>query len=461
MQSVWEENLDIQRPYLALVEKIQMLSDKRNLLVECMKVLIVSHVPMMTKNNMGKTILSLFSQFERKELCQLYIYPTIPDVNACGSYFRVTDKDVLSSLCGKWKIGKQIDSNMICENQGVYEHSEDESFYKSRKNKSAFRRLMRDAMWAVSPWYGKQLKDWLDREQPDCIFVAPGVAKFLYNIALRIARDRNIPLVSYFCDEYYFVRKPEGRLDRLRVNLLKKKIRQLMKSSSHLVVISQELQEAYEREFDVDTSVLMTGATWPVAEHPSVVEGPTEISYFGNIRCNRYTVLAEIGRELDAMNREYDKSYQLKIYTSEKDEQILSVFDGIESIVLCGFVAGKEYERAFQSAQLLLHVEAFDDTSTDFTRHSVSTKIADSLACGIPLLAYGPAGISSMKYLQRNECAVMTASREELRTMLLTAFENEEVRHRAAENGLAAAKVYHDSWIAGRKMREIMMNLDC
>lgn len=425
-----------------------------------MKVLIVSHVPMMTKNNMGKTILSLFSQFEREEFCQLYIYPTIPDVDTCNSYFRVTDKDVLSSLFGKRKIGMEIDRGMIREDHGIYENAGDESFYKSRKNKTALRRLLRDAMWAVSPWYGKQMKKWLDQEQPDCIFVAPGVAKFLYNIALRIARDRNIPLVPYFCDEYYFVRDPEGMLDRLRVELLKKKIRQLMKASRHLVVISQELKEEYEREFGVETSVLMTGSGWPVAERPFVLEKPREISYFGNIRCNRYTVLSEIGRELDAINREYGKNYQLKIYTAEKNEQILAAFDGIESVALCGFVTGKEYERVFRSAQLLLHVEAFDEESMDFTKHSISTKIADSLACGIPLLAYGPAGISSMKHLQRNECAVMAASSEELRTMLLTAFEEDTARRRAAENGLKTARVYHDSRIAGRKMREIMMNLD-
>ena len=39
-----------------------------------MKVLIISHLPVATQNNMGKTFLSLFSAFEREELCQMYIY---------------------------------------------------------------------------------------------------------------------------------------------------------------------------------------------------------------------------------------------------------------------------------------------------------------------------------------------------------------------------------------------------
>lgn len=40
-----------------------------------MKVLLLSHNPVTTYNNMGKTFLSLFSAFRPEELCQLYLYP--------------------------------------------------------------------------------------------------------------------------------------------------------------------------------------------------------------------------------------------------------------------------------------------------------------------------------------------------------------------------------------------------
>ena len=63
-----------------------------------MKVLIISHNPITTYQSMGKTMLSLFSAFDRSELCQLYIYPTLPDIDVCDSYFRITDRDVLKSL---------------------------------------------------------------------------------------------------------------------------------------------------------------------------------------------------------------------------------------------------------------------------------------------------------------------------------------------------------------------------
>ena len=63
-----------------------------------MKVLLLSHNPVTTYNNMGKTFLSLFSAFRPEELCQLFLYPAVPDTACCGSYYRFTDREALHSI---------------------------------------------------------------------------------------------------------------------------------------------------------------------------------------------------------------------------------------------------------------------------------------------------------------------------------------------------------------------------
>lgn len=421
-----------------------------------MKILIISHPPMATQNNMGKTLLSLFSEFEKEELCQLYIYPSFPNVDPCASYYRVTDKDVLRTYLGKRGIGGEVRREVICDAQGMFENEEDRSFYRSRKNKSAFRRLMRDAMWCFSPWYNKKLKEWLDRENPDCIFVAPGVAKFLYDMALTIAEDRKIPIVPYICDEYYFVQEPHQFLDKLRRNLLRRKIELLMKNSKHVVVISEELRNAYHNRFGVDTTVLMTGGTAPAQKERKTPDAPKQISYFGNIRCNRFVSLKEIGEELASINLEKGTDYRLKIFTAEQDREILSQLETVPTLEICGFVSGAAFERALSESELLLHTEAFDEESMDFTRHSISTKIADSLASGIPLLAYGPGSISSMKHLIRNDCALVATSREQLRPMLLSAFEEEHIRTAVVTRAGVVARQCHDGKRNSEKLRQIL-----
>ncbi|MBQ8623889.1 MAG: hypothetical protein IJ424_05920 [Oscillospiraceae bacterium] len=421
-----------------------------------MKVLIISHLPMATKNNIGKTLLSLFSEFRKEELCQLYIYPTIPDVDRCSSYYRVTDKEALLSLIKFKEPGKEIAKKLINKDQGLYENADDESLYRNKKNKSALRRLMRDAVWQVSNWYNSGLKAWLEREKPTCIFVAPGAARFVYNFALKISKKLGIPIITYICDEYYFVKDPTTLLEGFRLKLLKNKIEALVNNSSHLVVICEELKSAYTEKFGTQATTLMTGTSYEISDSLKIVDDPKDICYFGNIRCNRYISLAEIGRQLDGINAELNKDYKLKIYTSEKDKEILSTFDGIRSVKLCGFVMGEAFKKAFSESHLLLHIEAFDEKSIDYVKHSVSTKIADSLASGIPLLAYGPECVSSMKHLIRNKCAITAISEKDLRQMLLKAFNDIEAKDLAVKNALAVAKEYHNSKETSLKLKEIV-----
>ncbi len=421
-----------------------------------MKVLIISHNPVSAQSNMGKTFLSLFSRFDKSELCQLYIYPTVPNTPSCESFFRITDKQVLKALPLLKHPGGEIRPEQIREDQATYEKASDESLYRSRKNKSAARRLLRDAMWRLSRWYGPELKAWLNRENPDCIFVAPGVAKFIHNFALRIARDRKIPIVTYVCDEYYFVSRPEGALDRLRLKLLKNKIEDLLARTDHLVTISRELKEEYSDHFHVKATHLLTGAAFEPAAEPKVAEDPRVISYFGNVRCNRYISLGQIAKTLDEINRDLGTDYALHIYTAEKDPEILASLERYRSVKLPGFVAGASFNQALQNAQLLLHVEAFDEASIDFVKHSVSTKIADSLASGVPFLAYGPENISSMKHLTRHDCAITATSPEALREMLLTALTDREARYRVAEKGLQVAREFHDSDKNSEKLKVVL-----
>ena len=118
----------------------------------------------------------------------------------------------------------------------------------------------------MSRWYSAALQCWLDREQPDCIFLAPGPAKFIYNVALKISKKRQIPIVTYVCDEYYFVQPPKGLPGRLRLRSLQRKIRETLGKSAHLVVICDELKEEYENFFHIPTTTLMTGTAYPIAQ---------------------------------------------------------------------------------------------------------------------------------------------------------------------------------------------------
>lgn len=423
-----------------------------------MKVLIISHNPTSSTNNMGKTFVSLFSSFEREELCQLYVYPTLPDADICSSYYRITDREVLGSLCLRGRPGRELSREEVNAATAGFENEKDARSFGKPNNGSAVKRILRDAMWRMSPWYTKELRAWLEREAPTCIFLAPGYARFIYDIALRISAELDIPIITYICDDYYFVKTPRGLAGRVQLSLLKKKISALMKKTSHLIAICDGIKEQYCGTFGVDGTVIMTGAA-VIAEAPKKTPGANRICYFGNIGCNRYRSLADVGRALDRLKREEGISSELCIYTGENDEGVLGAFRGIESIHLCGFVSGQAYTDAVNGADLLLHTEAFDEESIDLVKNSVSTKIAESLASGIPLIAYGPAQVASMRHLINNGCAFAATSVNALCDTLIVALCNESERTRVICNAENTVREYHDTNVNSQILRETVEEL--
>lgn len=425
-----------------------------------MKVLIISHNCFSTYNNMGITLCSLFSQFRKEELCQLYIYPSLPDVDICGSYYRITDKDILRSGVFLKAPGGPVNTEHLKFGGGAaFEHARDAAVYRRKGNADPAVRILRDALWSASRWYSPQLRRWIGQEKPTCIFLAPGYAKFIYDVAMKISEDFALPIVTYICDDYYFLKEPETVLGRMQLSALQKKTDRLMAKTRHLVAICQEIRGCYTRRFGVEASVIMTGAAMERQSVDPRKDGPVVISYLGNIRNNRSVTLAEIGRTLADIARESGTHCVLDVYTSEKDPQILARLEGCETIRLHDFVSGQALGQVFRNSDLLLHTEAFDAENVDLVKHSVSTKIAESLASGVPLIAYGPEEIASMGHLIRNQCAFTATSARELRPMLERALFDPGAREAILERATETAEKFHNQENNGALLYQLLQNL--
>ena len=181
-------------------------------------------------------------------------------------------------------------------------------------------------MWRWAKWYNKRLIEWVREQQPTHIFLVPGTSKFIYDIANKIAKQFNLPIISYICDDYYFVKDSSSFLGRIQQKQLKKKIKMLMHNTSQVITICDELKEAYSTYFQVNALTIMTGSSYEIAKGPKQGQNVQDIVYMGNIRCNRFYSLVEVGKEIDDINEEYQTNFQLKIYTIEKDKEILKFF---------------------------------------------------------------------------------------------------------------------------------------
>lgn len=409
-----------------------------------MKVLLISHNPISTSNNMGKTFLSLFSSFKVDEMSQFYVHPSFPDVAKCTSYYRLTDKNILKGILRFSARGQIIDCKDIELNE---EANNTVDTVKSVSKKSPFRYLLRDMAWGISRWYTKRLKSWIDSQKPDVIFLAPGYAKFIYDIALKISKTYKLPIVTYICDDFYFVNDKGALIARLQVGLLKRKISQLMNSVNGIISICDEIKDNYEKKFGVRCMTLMTGSGFNVDDAEKYfdkkIHNKNALVYLGNVRCNRYKSLIQIGHALEQINNQDNTDFKLKIYTSEKAESILNCLSEVKTIELCGYVSGEKFLQTLCSAEVLVHTESFDESMIDLVKHSISTKIADSLASGRKFFAYGPQNIASINYLKNNEIAYVATSENELKDVLYRCLT--ESGEQIIDRAKTFARIHHDS----------------
>ena len=71
-----------------------------------------------------------------------------------------------------------------------------------------------------------------------------------------------------------------------------------------------------------------------------------------------------------------------------------------------------------KQSKVVLHVESDNLRCQKETQFSLSTKIADCLMSGTPLLAFGPRNIASIDYLVNNNCVLVATNEYELEIAL-------------------------------------------
>lgn len=401
-----------------------------------MKVLVISHNCFSTTQNMGKTLSTLFCEFGKDEIMQLYLYPSLPNIKKFDNYYRITDKDVIHSIVKRKKCGRKILCSEINEENKLFENSNEAKTYGDIKQNRDIIRRLRDLLWKFGNWKSNDLKQWLNTEKPDVIFYALGDATFSQNIAMWISKYLNIPIVTYVCDEFYFSNKKKSLLSRIVNYSLLKNISKVQAHTVHNITICDSLGEVYKEKFSTPYTTIMTGSSFEPEERK--ISTGNKISYIGNLGLKRWKSLLDISYAIEELNKENGWNYHLTYYGS-KNENLE------EKIKYGGYLNFEQVKNVMRESILLVHTETFDKEYNDRLRYSISTKIADSLAVGTPLLAYGPENLASMQHLIKNNCAICVTEKSELKDSLLKFLVDAQELRRNVKNALVTSKKYHDS----------------
>jgi len=411
------------------------------------RTLVISHNVFSRNTNMGKTLNTYFSGWDRDALAQLYFHSQVPTDPVCVNYFRYTDPDAVKSMVLRRRRGAALgERDVHPERADPADTGGLAGVYNYGRNRTPFIYFLRDGIWRLSGWKHSGMIEWAERFRPEVLFLASGDYAFPYRITQYLAKRLGVPYVVCCFDDYYLFTSNEKRfLGNFRQKRFMKTVRKTMEGAAKILTLNDSMAEAYGALFGKECGVLYTAA----AEMPEADTEKNGIAYLGGLGLDRDLQLMEMADLLrETEGPEIPK--EIDVFSGERDPATVARMKEYPGIRFYGPVAGEKVPGIIRSHKAVIHTESFDPVIRERVRYSLSTKIPECIASGTCLLAYGPAEVASIAYLRKNDAAFTASSREELKVAVKELFGNPERYRIVEENARALARRNHD----GGKIRE-------
>lgn len=408
-----------------------------------MKVLVISHNVFCETASMGKTLSAYFCGWNMDDIAQLYIHSEVPTSDVCENYYRITDKEVIKSIFTR-KGGRVFTKEDIQFGRADSrtDTGKTAEIYQKARRRTPMIYLARNLIWRLGAWNNKKYKRWVDEFNPDIIFFASGDYSFLYRVALKTAKRKKIPLVVSCMDDYYFYNRNENKfLGKLSYSLFMRQVKKTMKYSSAIMSICDKMTRDYGALFNKTCYTLHTPSAF---SEPLCEEKTGAISYLGALGYQRYKNLVLIGRALKEIDCESNPGY-IDVYSSESRPEVLQWLTEENGIRFHGQVGFDTVKKVIGESLAVIHTELFTDEIKNAVRYSVSTKVADSLASGTCLFAFGPTDVASFEYIKENDAGIVAESESVLCERLTTLLSDLQTREEVQRNATQLAARNHSS----------------
>lgn len=399
------------------------------------RVLAISHNVMGGSTGMGKTLANMLRFIPRENLAQLYFHSEVPTQDACESYYRITDSEMLRSIGRMRATGTIFGPDDVRDDAfSRVDSGLEAKAYQLGRKRTSFVYALRNSLWRLGCWDTPELDEWLRSFAPDVIFFAAGDYSFAYRIVYAISTRLDIPVVMWCADDFYVGRSLRGLVYRDLMRWVKR----LDNKLASIVTISDKMAQDYARLFRQPISVMHIAAEENLDALP--FDQRRGIAYIGSLGVGRLKPLLELAHEVHLANVKGCEA--IDVYTGDKNEKTLKSLLAEPGVRFHGQINATEVCQILASVRYVLHVESFEQCYIERTRYSLSTKIGESLASGACLVAYGPTNIASIEYLASNSAGFIINSPQEIHKIL----QGKQIDIQCGiERSLSLAREQHDA----------------
>ncbi|MEU4398935.1 glycosyltransferase family protein [Micromonospora orduensis] len=409
------------------------------------RVLVVSHTPFSRVSGTAMTLSNLFSGWPKDRLGQVHTGNITPSTEVCERFFHFPPRDHYLPIqyYSMRMLGWNGRTPLQQSRPIAAVHAAAESRPAMAK---AYAQLRATA--DLSPIrVPRTLTDWMRDFRPDVVYSMLGSVR-LTRITALAARTCGVPVVPHFTDDWPATLYGNGELLGRANRSTQEAIARLIRLAPLGMVISRPMAHEYTRRYGIPFSpfVNCVDETYFAAPREETDGRPTtELVYVGALHLNRWESLRDIGAVLDRLAGD-GLAVRLTIHAPEKDlTRYGRHFAHLERVRLGPSLASDEVPAALRSADVLVHIESFDEEIRRYTRYSVSTKIPQYLASGRPILGYGPAEVASMDHIRAANAGVIVGTNDQAALVgdLTRLCRDAALRQRLARNGVDFARQEH------------------
>lgn len=382
-----------------------------------LKGLLIGRNPINTVTGNGKTLATFFAQFEKNNLSQIYVSDLPTDNDICGTFLHISELAVLKTVCGKREVvNTRVETN---SSESVNSPGASHTILKKMMRSKAGI-WIRNYIWQKMLWVSPTIVDFMQKQNPSFIFYDVGNLSFEYEIATKLANHYDVPLVLYVSDDYIYTSE---RITPRRQKVIDS-YEKMANRASLIIVISEAMKQKYSHHVSSNYVVAMNGCDSAYSYSDCSFDySNVKAVYTGNVGLGRFETLLKVAEALSQMSQQS----MLSVYSSFAiNPAQVKKSENVKTLVYCGAVFGEELNKVWDNANLLIYVESFDPKYRGILETAISTKVAEYMLAGRPIVVVAPEYSASARFIDQHKAGLVisTNSISEIVTRLMDSFEN-------------------------------------
>lgn len=414
------------------------------------RILIVNGQSVYDKNATGITLQSICSDFQTNSLLEVY-YSMGDLLDQCDNKiksFRLSPKTVPLNYFIRKMLGRNRIENYNSSIKTIDVRSREAKKSTKVKVKSFILGLISNSPVIIKD---KAILEEIDRFSPEVIYTLGADI-----IPLKLARYfskryKDIPILLHYMDNWPQTRYAEFSIQKVFYRKLHKLLLEIQNSNKVALVISEKMACEYDKRFSPVHHLVLMNSVQMNDSYGSSINNKYEckqncvfFSYLGGLHLNRDKQLLEIQKGIADFNCTDTKTaVKLRIYTSKKDRDRFETEFDSEITEFCEYVEHEKIFQEYKKADVLIHIESFDQDLIEFTKYSVSTKISEYMFSGKPILLYAPKEIAVYQYIEDCECGVSVCDEFSMHKAIERLVSDSIYREQLGERGVKNALKKH------------------